>query len=101
MHATLLMAYVCLKNAHEQKKNLTYQYLMESVMICQLGGIVGIFIGVLLGNVVSFFVGSSFIIPWLWIITGVIFCFLVGISAGIYPALKAGNLNPVEALRYE
>lgn len=84
-----------------QKKNLVYQYLMESVMICQLGGIVGIFIGVLLGNVVSYFVGSSFIIPWLWIITGVIFCFFVGISAGIYPALKAGNLNPVDSLRYE
>ncbi len=84
-----------------QKKNLIYQYLMESVLICQLGGIAGIIIGVLMGNIVSFFVGSSFIIPWLWIITGVVFCFIVGISAGIYPAFKAGNLNPVDALRHE
>lgn len=84
-----------------ERKNLIYQYLTESVLICQLGGLVGIVVGVLLGNVVSYAVGSSFIMPWVWIIAGIVFCFIVGISAGIYPAIKAGNLNPVEALRYE
>jgi putative ABC transport system permease protein len=83
------------------KQNIMMQFLSESVMICLMGGIAGIILGILFGNGVALGLGSSFIMPWNWVIYGLIFCFVVGLSAGIYPALKAGNLNPVEALRYE
>lgn len=82
-------------------KSIIKQYLVESIMICQIGGITGIIVGILLGNVVALIFGTSFIIPWLWMICGFLFCFVIGLSAGVYPAFKAGNLNPVEALRHE
>ncbi len=77
------------------------QFLMESVVICQLGGLLGIFFGILMGNVVSIFLKSGFIIPWLWITLGFIFCLIIGLVAGIYPAIRASRLDPIEALRYE
>jgi putative ABC transport system permease protein len=77
------------------------QFLIEAVVIGQIGGILGIVIGILVGNMVSVITGSSFIIPWVWIIVGVILCFLVGIISGYYPAQKAARLDPIESLRYE
>jgi putative ABC transport system permease protein len=77
------------------------QFLIEAIVICQLGGIVGIAIGIPIGNIISFFVGGSFIVPWLWIICGLLLCFIVGLISGIYPATKAAKLDPIESLRYE
>jgi len=77
------------------------QFLTEAVVICQLGGITGVILGVLIGNLISMAVGGDFIIPWLWIGLGITLCFLVGLGSGIYPAIKASNLDPIEALRYE
>lgn len=77
------------------------QFLMESIVICQLGGILGIILGILVGNLVSVVFNSPFIIPWLWMIVGLAFCFLVGIASGVYPAYKAARLDPIEALRFE
>jgi putative ABC transport system permease protein len=61
----------------------------------------GILFGIMIGNGVSSFIGGGFIIPWLWIIVGVIICFIVGVVSGIYPAIKASNLDPIESLRFE
>jgi putative ABC transport system permease protein len=80
---------------------IKYQFLFESIMIGQMGGILGIILGILIGNSVSSLLGSSFIIPWIWVITGVVVCFIVGVVSGYAPAVKAANIDPIEALRYE
>lgn len=77
------------------------QFLVEAIVICQMGGIFGIILGIPIGNVISLFVGGSFIVPWLWVISGLMLCFLVGLASGIYPAIRAARLDPIESLRYE
>ena len=77
------------------------QFLIEAIVIGQIGGALGIVLGILVGNIVSVLIGSSFIVPWLWIITGVVLCFGVGVISGYYPAQKAAKLDPIESLRYE
>jgi putative ABC transport system permease protein len=83
------------------KSFIRLQFLVEAVSISVLGGLFGIVFGILIGNGVSSFIGGGFIIPWLWIIMGVIICFVVGVVSGIYPAIKASNLDPIESLRFE
>ncbi len=83
------------------KAFIRLQFLVEAVSISIIGGLAGIVFGIGIGNGVSSFIGGGFIIPWLWIITGVIVCFLVGVVSGIYPAIKASNLDPIESLRFE
>ncbi len=83
------------------RRNILYQFLAEATIICLVGGLIGIAIGILLGNVVVLLIGGSFLIPWNWIAIGLLTCTIVGITAGFYPAMKASRLDPIEALRYE
>ena len=82
-------------------QTIKYQFLLESIMIGQMGGIFGIILGILIGNAVSSMLRSSFVIPWIWVFTGVVVCFIVGVVSGYAPAVKAANIDPIEALRYE
>jgi len=83
------------------RKSIALQFLTEAIMICQLGGLVGVILGMLVGNSVTMLVGGAFVIPWLWIVVAFIICLFVGVGSGIYPAMKAAKLDPVESLRYE
>ena len=83
------------------RRNVLTQFLVEAVVICLLGGIVGVLLGILMGFGVSTVVDGRFFIPWNWIILGFIVCVIVGLASGLYPALKASRLDPIEALRYE
>ncbi|MEZ4935461.1 MAG: ABC transporter permease [Saprospiraceae bacterium] len=83
------------------RKNILWQFLTEAIVICQIGGLVGILLGILIGNGVTKLMGGSFLIPWDWISMAIAVCTLVGIAAGLYPAMKAAKLDPIEALRYE
>lgn len=83
------------------KRAISSQFLTEAVMITQLGGWTGILFGIAIGNVVANQIGGFFFIPWLWIIVAFIISVFVGVAAGWYPANKAADLDPVEALRYE
>lgn len=84
-----------------KSNTIKQQFLFESVFIGQLGGILGIILGIIAGNLITIFTGGDFIIPWMWIILGVILCFIVGIASGYIPAVKASKLDPIVALRYE
>ncbi len=83
------------------KQIIRNQFLAEAIVIGQLGGFLGIFLGILIGNIMSLAIGSAFIVPWAWIILGVMLCFVVALLSGIIPARKAANLDPIESLRYE
>ncbi len=82
-------------------KIVLQQFLTEAILICQLGGLLGVLFGILLGNMVSNFMGSDFFVPWKWISLGLGVCFTVGLAAGIYPAIIASKLNPINALLHE
>jgi putative ABC transport system permease protein len=81
--------------------NILLQFLFEAVILCFFGGIIGIVLGVGLGNVAGSLINAQTAIPYNWVIIGLTLCIVVGVVFGTYPAYKASNLDPIEALRYE
>lgn len=84
-----------------KSSTIKQQFLFEAIIVCQLGGILGVILGILIGNIMSMLTDSPFIIPWVWIFTGLGLCFCVGLASGYLPAVKASKLDPIESLRYE
>jgi putative ABC transport system permease protein len=83
------------------RKDIRNQFLWESILISLLGAVAGIVIGIILGNLVGMALKSGLVLLWGWILGGILVCSLVGLAAGLYPAIKASKLNPIDALRYE
>lgn len=84
-----------------KQSNVRNQFLFESIIISLLGAAFGILFGIALGNLVSVLMSTGFVVPWMWVLLGIVICTFVGLLAGLYPAFKASRLNPIEALRYE
>ena len=83
------------------RKDIRSQFLFESMIISIIGALVGIFLGILIGNTAALLLKTGFVIPWAWVISGVVICSAVGLLAGVYPASKAAKLDPIVALRYD
>jgi len=78
------------------------QFVIEAIVVCLLGGITGVILGILVGNGISKLMGiEAFIVPWMWMSLGMIVCVVVGLISGYYPAYKASKLDPIESLRFE
>jgi len=77
------------------------QFLMEAVVLCNIGGIVGVLIGFGIGNVVTLFTDFAIHVPVDWAVRGVIFCSVIGLIFGMWPAIRASRMAPIDALRYE
>lgn len=83
------------------KKNILLQFLIEAVTLCLIGGLIGIILGISIGNFAGSFLNAKAAIPYDWVLIGLSLCVFVGVVFGTYPAYKAANLDPIEALRYE
>ncbi len=84
-----------------KKRNIMTQFIMEAVVLCEVGGVIGVVLGVVGGNVGAHLMNMSPVIPFDWVFLGLLICSVVGIVFGTYPAYKAANLDPIESLRYE
>ena len=84
-----------------KRRTIAFQFFIETLIIGQLGGIIGIIFGILIGYGISNAIDFSFVIPWGAVIAATITTFIVAVVSGSYPALKASKLDPIEALRYE
>ena len=85
-------------------QRIRQQFLIEAIVICLLGGLGGVILGLGIGNLISQLVSQGkggFVMPWGWMLLGLVICVLVGLFSGIYPAIRASKLDPIEALRYE
>ena len=84
-----------------KRSTIAFQFFIETLLIGQLGGLVGVILGLLIGYGISTAIGFGFVVPWTAIIWAFIVSFIVAVVSGSYPAIKAAYLDPIEALRYE
>jgi len=84
-----------------RKSSILIQFLIEAILLCFFGGLLGIVIGIGIGNLAGSLINAQMAIPYDWVLIGISMCITVGLIFGTYPAYKAANLDPIEALRYE
>ena len=84
-----------------KKRNIMTQFIVEAIVLCEVGGAIGVVLGVLGGNTLAWFMKVPPAVPVDWIVLGLLICSIVGIIFGTYPAYKAASLDPIESLRYE
>jgi len=84
-----------------KKRNILTQFIVEAIVLCEIGGVVGVILGVGGGNIAAYFLKVPPSVPLDWVGLGLLICSVVGILFGTYPAFKAANLDPIDALRYE
>jgi putative ABC transport system permease protein len=84
-----------------KKRNIMAQFVMEAVVLCEVGGAFGVVFGILGGNLLAVVLKLPPVVPIDWVVIGLAICSVVGIIFGTYPAWKAANLDPIESLRYE
>ncbi len=84
-----------------KRVSILAQFLLEAVILCNIGGAVGVVIGFALGNLVAVFTKFQVSVPMEWAVIGLLFCSAVGIGFGLLPAIRASRLHPIDALRYE
>ena len=89
------------KSLAAKKKNVLMQLLLEAIILCNIGGVIGVAVGVGLGNIVSILTHFAATIPLVWALVGLVFCSSVGLSFGFWPAYRAAKLDRIVALRYE
>ncbi|HOV98878.1 MAG TPA: ABC transporter permease [Bacteroidota bacterium] len=89
------------KSLGARRSDILRQFILESIVLCEIGGLIGIILGIIGGNITALAFKVPVIFPVDWAIIGVIITTCVGLVFGVYPAWKAANLDPIEALRYE
>ena len=85
-----------------RRRDILWQFLLEAIVLCNIGGLFGVIVGFGMGNIVTMF-NSEFVVsvPMDWAVRGVVFCTVVGLTFGLWPAVRASKLDPIDALGYE
>ncbi len=89
------------KSMGAKRKDVLFQFMFEALILTEIGGVIGIVLGIAAGNIVALISDMSFVFPWDWAIIGIVVCSAIALIFGSYPAYKAASLDPIEALRYE